>query len=195
MNKLLITTMIVCLSAFANAASVSWGGAAAYGKSCDDFAEGQTAYLIFTGASRAALASVITMNSADYTTWKVDNGGAIVDSYMLTATDVNPEVAKFTASYVNADADGGVNGYYQVIIANPEMNGFAINDVGLVSGATDQTGAFDARINMEWDSDEYIGMNGYTGAMQSGSEPVPEPTSGLLLLVGVAGMALRRRRV
>ena len=41
----------------------------------------------------------------------------------------------------------------------------------------------------------YVGGNKTSGQLASwGSQAVPEPTSGLLMLVGLAGLALRRKR-
>ena len=40
-----------------------------------------------------------------------------------------------------------------------------------------------------------LGNNKFTvGGGGGGGEPVPEPTSGLLMLIGAAGLALRRTR-
>ena len=41
---------------------------------------------------------------------------------------------------------------------------------------------------------EGFGSAGWYAKSSGGTEPIPEPTSGILLLLGMAGLALRRRR-
>lgn len=45
--------------------------------------------------------------------------------------------------------------------------------------------------NFYWDE---INVTGFTPISSPGPSPIPEPTSGLLMLLGVAGLALRRKR-
>jgi hypothetical protein len=56
-----------------------------------------------------------------------------------------------------------------------------------IAGTTGASSPTNLKVNPDWMGSEYLTSGGYTVA-------VPEPTSGLLMLVGLAGLALRRRR-
>ena len=194
MKKLIIAACAVALSAISQAASINWAAAAANpGSEGPEPAYNQYAYLLY-GTSDAALASQITLNAltdvgADVIGAEADNGYTVVASYKLNASDA--ENGSFMSTFTRADADGGVNGYYQIVLADAANEKFAVEKFAdPVTGIADNTGAGAISYNYDWSSEAFVGANGFVG----GFEAVPEPTSGLLLLLGVAGLALRRRR-
>ena len=68
----------------------------------------------------------------------------------------------------------------------------AYQDMGSISDTTAISSQQNVKFNDGWGESEtsmFFGENGYTVAVGA-----PEPTSGLLLLIGMAGLALRRRR-
>lgn len=100
-------------------------------------------------------------------------------------TDSEATNYAFVDTIVRADADGGVNGNWLVTMydsTSPDT--FWVGQYS-VSGITDLTTAGSIE-DTSWN----IGYGTQSGVTAS----IPEPTSGLLMLVGLAGLALRRRR-
>ena len=106
----------------------------------------------------------------------------MVDSFNITQSESN--AWGFTAYYDNVG--GNVDGYYQVLVTNGDGDKASIYEFS-ISGTTATSSPQDKTLNASWASGEFLQQGGYTVA-------VPEPTSGLLMLVGLAGLALRRRR-
>ena len=185
----MIAAAIVCAAAMSQAATVEWGSA--IGAPDGDATAGQVAYLVYMGATQGDLATTLQISGTDMTKWTLDNGGQVVAKHVLTEEEVPFEVSAFTDTFDRTDAKGGVNGYYQLILASTDNKTFAtvaIEDA--VTGIGDSTGAGEAYYNLTWsDPNAFLGSE-YTGTISN----VPEPTSGLLLLLGVAGLALKRRR-
>ena len=193
MKKMMITACAIAFAAVAQAASLNWAAAAANPSSDGPApAYNQYVYLLY-GTSDAALATTITLSAltdvgADVIGAKANNGYSVVAAYKLN--DADAENGSFYSNFTRADADGGVNGFYQVILADASNSKFAVEKFASeVTGLSDSTGAGEISFNHTWDSENFVGANGFTGTFA-----VPEPTSGLLMLVGLAGLALRRRR-
>jgi len=197
MKKIMIALLVAGAAVASQAASVSWGAAAANpGGEGPEAAYGQYAYLVYKSTAFTTLATDIALESA------TDVGSALVGTTAGEGTIVawfqydngeGAEGGSFTADNWNrSDSEGGVNGYYQIILANADHTKFAIENAdAAVTGVTDSTGAGTVGYNIGWGSDDgYVGANGFNGTFTA----APEPTSGLLLLIGIAGLALRRRR-
>ena len=180
MKKLMIIACAMAFAAVAQAASVSWGGAIAapdYATSGAAAEYPATAYLLWASTDLG------TSTSFDTATGLSNTGFKMVDSYTITETDATASWA-FDKEYANAGKD--VDGYYQVLVTNGAGDMASIYEFN-ISGTTPSSTLQDMKLNAAWGSNEFLQQGGYTVA-------VPEPTSGLLMLVGLAGLALRRRR-
>ena len=178
----------------ANAASVNWGGQVANGAREDATAqEGAVYNAIFIGEKDYS--GVLSTFVYDTYTGLVGTGlgdkfvaaegQVILDTHTLSATEA--ENWAFSSTAARADGKGGVNGNWLITMydaATPDY--FWVSQIA-VSGADDSKGAVDATFGEAWE----IGYGMQEGVTNSN---VPEPTSGLLLLLGVAGLALKRRR-
>ena len=98
-------------------------------------------------------------------------------------------VFRFNSDFLTAKItnEGGGDGYYAVLVLNDAGDMASYYAVDAINGTTGASSPTDRTVNMTWSGSEYLTLGGYTVA-------VPEPTSGLLMLVGLAGLALRRRR-
>ena len=186
MKKLMIAAAIVCAAAFAQAASANWSGNAVTLAGADttpttwsvilmdsSITSQSTLQSLFAGTDKDKLAQAIndatvltTAGAAQGTTagrWGA-NGVALPSSYSQ-----GDEVTFYTLILDNGGLKDGGN-YFLA----QEVSGKVSDSVAL--GMT-----FGSQASKSWTK------------YSVGSEPIPEPTSGLLLLLGVAGLALRRR--
>ena len=188
----MIAVAVLTVGFAANAASILWGGKVANDARTDETAqEGAVYNAIFVGANDYS--TVLSTLTYDTYTGMVGTGlGAefvAVDGKILGHHTLDAEEAgayAFSADAAQADADGGVNGNWLVVMydeTSPDK--FWVGQYA-VSGVTDSTGA-----GSIFDDNWNIGYGMQEGVTNSN---VPEPTSGLLLLLGVAGLALKRRR-
>ena len=185
MKKLMIAAAVVCAAAFANAAVCDWGAAGIYageygGDSWNDGDSAGTYWLLALGENGT------TGIAVDGSYQLVNNGATILDtgSYSYAAiggkkiTDLSEADNGTALALVLVDTSynkwGLAEGTIAGIVAVPPSDADTIV-------FTDGNG-FDP----DWEST--------TLQINSNLQAVPEPTSGLLLLLGVAGLALRRRR-
>ena len=182
MKKTLIALSAVAIAAVVNAASVQWGGTFSTPDVGDTLPAGtQFALLYSTSAFSGAATSVegFTVGS------KADNGGSIVSTYAVDAGEsANWE---FSTTWDNTGKD--VNGYYAIMTLNDAGDKAAYMYLGDISGTTATSPTSNMLYNEGWASDT---MSLTTGGFNTAV--APEPTSGLLLILGMAGLALRRRR-
>lgn len=108
--------------------------------------------------------------------------------------DIKDGVATYSARYSIDGIAEPNNIYYHLIVDGGKMVGrlgespdFAFTDLGAVDDP-------DLFIRHAYRSSATIDFtNGYIAPYHTGPDPIPEPTSGLLLLLGSALLALRRR--
>ena len=204
MKKLMIGAAIVLATVSAQAAKFSWGFSSEYDNiGPDDMSAvadltGYTAYLVSaatwgavdkTSADSIGAALANNIAQAIYTEWtsSPDNGfypdGAESETYFQYA------YSKQESGVTKADSQiGGVGNPrdYYIIIDNGEkfaelaVSGDILADDDQSQGAQKFGGS--------------LGTLALDTSTFTSYSSVPEPTSGLLLLLGVAGLALRRRR-
>ena len=180
MKKLMIMAVAVGIAAVSQAASILWGGAISQPDGATELAANTMAYLVY---SSSAITGAASFDGTD-----LKNGaGDTVASMVSTHTITGAEAGEWMFSETYAKAGSGVDGFYAVLVS--DMNSspkYSIYTLDEVSGTT-PTSQTTLR-TIDWDTG-YLTSGGYTvtGA-------VPEPTSGLLILLGMAGLALKRKR-
>ena len=187
MKKLMVAFAAVTMAVAANAGAYSWG----FGSCLDEGPDGE--YL--SGATGMLFLGTVGEKSNGDGTYSLDfssatlkfiTAGGFDDSYAIGSPQFNPDVTdarisdttseKYTLLLFDSD---GVTDY-----AKYEGNYF------LAKG--------DSIIGQDPDTSTPYAQMVYADQVVAGdwkvASAVPEPTSGLLLLLGVAGLALKRRR-
>ena len=173
MKKIMIALAAFALAVSAQAATVSWkvttGGSDYAGMTVYAFANTTTATILSACASGA---------ESDWSALFADasvgaNSGS--GTRLTAAGDNNGLKADDTLTFVIVDGDvaNGSNYYVFDSVTIPAANVYEPPTAG-------------AALSMKASALTVAGQGAFTA--------VPEPTSGLLMLVGLAGLALRRRR-
>ena len=184
MKKIVVAVAMFCVNLIANAGSVMWGSTTIYNASGAKVKNTATMYVyILTDADAyAALTDVWATYGND-----VKAGGSSATSKATS----NNLTSKATANAPNGTATANTT-YYAAIIAT---YGTGDDMKYYVEKATATTGD-DGNGTYQFGTGALDSAAAAAGAWKSagGSSPVPEPTSGLLMLLGVAGLALKRKR-
>ena len=177
MKKLLMAMAVTLVGIVANAASVTWSVNAI--QSSPDTAVG-AGWLVQVYSSTVAF-DLDKAQAGELTVWSSANTVAAGTTFRATATVTdgvaNGTSADFYAVIWDASSASAAKNYI-VSDAYTATASAAGNPVNMSFGAMTATAATNKFLNSSWTS----------------TSAVPEPTSGLLLLLGVAGLALRRRR-
>ena len=182
MKKLFTIAAMLCVAGMVQAASVSWGGAISKGDGVTPIAAGSMAYLIYSATDIFGGA----LTTFDTTTGLTNLGGQSLATHTITANEASVAWG-FSDTFIRADASGGVNGYWQIVLIDAaDPTRFDAWAAPQVTGASDSTGAAVVKLNADWTGSTWLG---------DGFQPtvVPEPTSMALLALGVAALGLRRK--
>ena len=187
MKKLMIAAAIVCAAVVGQAASVSWDVDWVYsnnGTTVDTFGDG----------SSVSYWVVNMLSATDTSGLSIDKYGNLVNTagYSVVGTGSIDTMG-------SGSAEGTIaNGNYLAMVVYDAANGlYGISDAAAVSGIVAEpptAGGIAGRVfqndgGSNPDSAPYMVAN-----TPIPTSPVPEPTSGLLMLLGVAGLALKRKR-
>ena len=178
MKKIMIAAVAIMLGIAANAASVDWGISNVKHPTAGGAPAGWVAYVLdgsdyaaFSALDGDKVAAFAAANAIASGATAVGRGGVAGVSISGGNYAANETVSSFLVIFDNASAAAAGN--------------YAFTDVATTTIAE---GGASGTINYE-DFSSAVASN---GGWQS--TDVPEPTSGLLLLLGVAGLALKRKR-
>lgn len=185
MKKLMVMLAVVAMAVVANAAAVQWYSGVIYrandalgtvGSATTDRAglNAVTAYLYaltaeqYTaaqGMDTATLYNTYIGTTATATKNSVGNGQANISQTVADASGIHYGLVLYVDT-TNANLPDGADAFVKATLASANVGGAVNVTVG----------------------------NMATSSVSSTWTAVPEPTSGLLMLVGLAGLALRRKR-
>lgn len=186
MKKFMVAAFAVAFAAVAQAATINWGSAFATADGGDTLSAGSQAVLIYSATAFTGAATTLDAMAIGGVT---DNGGTVVDAYSLNADDL--DMWSFDKSYNVAAANA--NGYYAILMTDGvDPTKASYYDLGQVSGVDEKSGIQWIGVNAGWgdESGDWATSGGFNVAVGN----IPEPTSGLLLLIGMAGLALKRKQ-
>ena len=174
MKKILMTVAIALFGTMLNAASVTWSVNAI--QSSPDVAVG-AGWLVQVYSSSVAF-DIEKATAGELTAWSSSSTVAAGSTYRATATVAdglaNGTSGEFYAVIWDASSIADAKNY--IVSDNYTATASAAgNPVNMSFGAMTATTSANKFLNSTW-------------------QAVPEPTSGLLMLVGLAGLALRRKR-
>ena len=175
MKKLMMAAAVIALGLSVNAMSVDWK----YSATKNDV--GQNVYLILGDTAK--------------TDW-ADRASVAAEAAKLEVTDgssAHDAVAKHGTKYyatgsVKSDLITSKSQNYYYVLVNADGDQFRVTDVipgtGIYNPAAQESGT-----QQEITSSTFVGEWKSFG----GGGDTPEPTTGLLMLVGLAGLALKRK--
>lgn len=178
MKKLLIAAAMVCAAAFVQAATVNWGISNVKDSSGGSPTAGWAVMAFYTevGAGSAAIESAIAAGTAG--TLAFDTGSLTVSLSKGKVSAKDATVAGITDTTKNYD-------FYFAVFNNSDA-----------TKATEYVLVGDLNRAYSGMSSKYVTSGNFSGlawADIGGGGDTPEPTSGVLMLLGMAGLALRRK--
>ena len=186
MKKLLIALAAAVMAVGVNAASVNWTAAKGYLYDGDatnpQKITSGTAYLVLSSYAQSDLVSAFAGGDAASTLAGLQSNaaylgsGSVASNARIAGTGTTTETSAITTYFVVFNGD-------KMFISDTA-------DSTYDALMAEHTVAFASISNSSKSFNDVAG--GYAGAGWYGA--VPEPTSGLLMLLGLAGLALRRKR-
>ena len=172
MKKIMTLAVIVCTAMFANAASFNWKLQTGAGY------EGFSVYAVTDSTAATVLAALESKTASD---WTAALSGA-------ATAEVSGNNNRAGATGLSTGIAGGDNLVFVVLDGSIAAGTkyWVVNDYSIPTAGTFEPPATGTAVTIKTADQGFAGSGTFTA--------VPEPTSGLLMLVGLAGLALRRRR-
>ena len=193
MKKMMVAAAIVCAAAFAQAAQVKWQSGIIY--TAKD-ATGAAGTLMANANARLVTAYLFTFaDEAAYNAAKSLTNDKLYNDYIVggksataTANSTATGAANITQTGLTDGSDQAPQTIYGLVLYVDTKTAASYDNVDAFVKSSFQTGT--------WKDTSGVNFNNMAGGKSDWTAvgAVPEPTSGLLLLLGVAGLALRRRR-
>lgn len=183
MKKLIIVAAVVCTAMLTHAAAFSW--------TTDDKA--YMPYAIGSIVEGSGQAAATSTNSKSISNW-ADAGAVFTYTMLIDGVESTGSLAFNTRKIaVNADNDG-----FELPTEGSKTIAYDIVINGTYTDADDTVWTMTSNHITGNETYTALSVAALGTAVPSSwtitATPAPEPTSGLLLLLGVAGLALRRKR-
>lgn len=195
MKKVIVMCALVC-AGFAQAASINWSISGIQGAGTGAAAPaGQYTAMLFVTANSTGVGD-FAITTVDSVVSAMTAGDWATVSSLASATKTlnNAGVMGGATGLSTSFASGSLSAFAVILDTTTGMDLSTANHYYLVNGGAEQTASFTSASGAKmlvYGAQTNSGLEiGATGGWQA----VPEPTSGLLMLVGLAGLALRRRR-
>ena len=174
MKKVMLAVAVIATAVCAQAATVKWTGANIYTKGTTDKSTGYLTYFV-SSADYARNDAITALEGQD---------ASFVSTYgrASATTSSGAASANITTSAGNSESWTGYLVIFNASTVADATYAYITAEATKATGATGQTAnlAFTTNTGTQTDANWYA--------------VTPEPTSGLLMLFGLAGLALRRRR-
>ena len=183
MKKLMIVAAVALFAAYANAASFDWKSSAnmtdSNGTTLTTMSPAGTLALVYLGNNSS---------DVDWTKAKVVDTATpnFVSSMGKTSATTSKTFVVDITKYANGDIFGVVFKDGSDKLFYLQQGGENYKPTYTISGLADETSNL---ADFNFASASFFGSTAPSAAL-----PVPEPTSALLLVLGMAGLALRRKR-